>query len=220
MQNADLTWSQDLGTVTELLSGEFFRWLGRSTSHQLWSSAMVISPAVRGMFGLEWSASENSLTVTPSLPAQWKEARITQIPLGQSRVGLEMHRNGSTLFVRLTGQGSQNVKLQSRAVGVTTEAGGLRIPLASVEVGLAHGLPEAGSVSAQMKVLDQQESAHSLRLTLSAPANSHQTLFLRLNRPRIHLHAEGAEVSPDSTQLLMSFGAGAGYVEQTVTLTW
>ena len=53
MQNADLTWSQDLGAVTELPSGEFFRWFGRSTSHQLWSSAMVITPTVRGMFGLE-----------------------------------------------------------------------------------------------------------------------------------------------------------------------
>ena len=58
MQNADLTWSQDLGDVTELLSGKFFSPLGRSTSHQLWSSAMVISPVLRGMFGLEWGAAE------------------------------------------------------------------------------------------------------------------------------------------------------------------
>jgi len=56
MQNADLTWVQDLGAVTELLSSEFFQWFGRSTSHQLWSSAMVVTPTVRGMFGLEWKA--------------------------------------------------------------------------------------------------------------------------------------------------------------------
>ena len=29
MQNADLTWAENLGAITELLSGEFFRWLGR-----------------------------------------------------------------------------------------------------------------------------------------------------------------------------------------------
>jgi len=54
MQNADLTWSQDLGSVTELLSGRFFQPLGRSSAHQLWSSAMVISPVVRGLLGLTW----------------------------------------------------------------------------------------------------------------------------------------------------------------------
>lgn len=32
MQNA---WTQDLGAVTELLSGEFFQPLGRSSSHQI-----------------------------------------------------------------------------------------------------------------------------------------------------------------------------------------
>jgi len=59
-QNADLTWAQDLGAVTELLSGEFYRWLGRSTSHQLWSSTRVLTPAIRGMFGLEWNAAEKT----------------------------------------------------------------------------------------------------------------------------------------------------------------
>jgi CheY-like chemotaxis protein len=70
MQNADLTWAQDLGAVTELLSGEYFRWFGRSTSHQLWSSAMVVTPTLRGMLGLECSAAEHRLSVTPQLPAQ------------------------------------------------------------------------------------------------------------------------------------------------------
>ncbi len=103
MQNADLTWAQDLGAVTELLSGQFFRWLGRSTAHQLWSSAMVITPTVRGMFGLEWSASENTLTVTPNLPAQWSDARLLNVPIAQTHVDVEIHRTGSTLSVRLTG---------------------------------------------------------------------------------------------------------------------
>ena len=43
-QNADQTSTQDLGAITELLSGAFFQPFGRSTSHQLWSSAMVITP--------------------------------------------------------------------------------------------------------------------------------------------------------------------------------
>jgi glycogen debranching enzyme len=220
MQNADLTWTQDLGAVTELLSGEFFRWFGRSTSHQLWSSAMVITPTVRGMFGLEWSAGENKLTVTPRLPAQWDEAKIVGVPVGQSRISVEARRNRSTLSIRISGEGSKNITLQSRAAGAKIENGELRIPLPAVELGIAHGLPEAGAVTSQMKVLNQQESPRSLRLRLSAPANSYQTLFLRVNDPSIHLRTEGAEVSANSAQLRVMFPSGVGYVEQAVSLSW
>jgi hypothetical protein len=220
MQNADLTWVEDLGAVTELLSGEFFRWFGRSTSHQLWSSAMVVTPTVRGMFGLEWNAADNILTVTPNLPAQWNDAKILGVPIGHSRVGVEVRRNGSALSVRLTGDGSKAITLRSRAAGAKIENGELRIPLPAAEVGITHGLPEAGAVTSQMKVVDQQESLHSLRLRLSAPGDSSQILFLRLNDPKIHLRTDGAEISGDPAQLRMQFPPGAGYVEKVVTLSW
>jgi hypothetical protein len=220
MQNADLTWVQDLGAVTELLSGEFFQWFGRSTSHQLWSSAMVITPTVRGMFGLEWKAEENKLTVTPSLPAQWNEAKILGVPLGRARVGLEIRRNGSSLSVRLTGDGSKAIHLASHAAGAKYENGELRIPLRAVEVGLAHGLPGAGAVTSQMKVLDQREFARSLLLRLAAPSNSQQSLFLRVNDPKIHLRVEGAKPSPNYSQVDLQFPSGNGYVEKVVTLSW
>jgi len=220
MQNADLTWVEDLGAVTEILSGKFFRWFGRSTSHQLWSSAMVVTPIVRGMFGLEWSASEDTLTVTPSLPAQWSEAKIVGVPIGQSRVNVEVCRKGAALSVRLTGDGSKAIHLRSRADGTRIENGELRIPLPAAEVGIAHSLPEAGAITSQMKVLDQQASQYALQLRLSAPANSDQNLFLRLNDPNIHLRADGAEVSGNFSQLQIHFPPGAGYVEKVVTLSW
>jgi glycogen debranching enzyme len=71
------------GDVTELLSGQFYQVLGRSTAHQLWSSAMAISPVLRGLFGLEWNAAENKLTVTPHLPAQWDRAAIRRLAIRQ-----------------------------------------------------------------------------------------------------------------------------------------
>jgi glycogen debranching enzyme len=234
MQNADLTWAQDLGAVTELLSGEFFRWFGRSTSHQLWSSAMVITPAVRGMFGIEWNAAENALTVTPTLPAQWNEARILRVPIGQSHVDIDIKRSGPVLSVRLTGEAAKSVKLRSRANRAANEATNgpanrqnmyadnaeLRIPLPAVEVGLAHGLPEPGAATSHLKVLDQQQSPHALRLQLSAPGNSQQMMFLRLNDPSIRLKVDGADVSADSAQLLIQFPPAAGYVDKVVTLSW
>jgi hypothetical protein len=65
MENANLTRAQDLGAHTELLSGDFYVPLGRSTSHQLWSSAMVITPTLRGLFGISIDAATKTITVNP-----------------------------------------------------------------------------------------------------------------------------------------------------------
>src|SRR5258708_36844558 len=50
--NAELTYQDALGSVTEILSGDFNEAVGRSTPHQGWSSAMVVTPPVRGVVGL------------------------------------------------------------------------------------------------------------------------------------------------------------------------
>jgi hypothetical protein len=224
MQNADLTWGQDPGAVTELLSGQFFAPLGRSTSHQLWSSAMVISPVLRGLFGLEWDAAANKLTITPSLPAQWDKAKLHHVPLGAGDLDLEMTRDGTILVVRATGPSAQQVVLASLTPGAKLSGGLLRIPLPAVEAGLTHALPEPGATTQQMKVIDQQSSANSLTLSLSALANSHQTVMLRINDAHIKLRIDGAEAPPRTNSSVypvqVDFAAGEGYVEKTVKFTW
>jgi glycogen debranching enzyme len=224
MQNADLTWAQDPGAVTELLSGEFFSPLGRSTSHQLWSSAMVISPVVRGLFGLEWDAANHHLMVTPSLPADWDKAQLHHVPLGSSDVDLEIRRDGTMLTVRATGASAQQVVLASRTPGAKWAANILHIPLPAVEVAFAHALPEPGATTQQMKVIDQQSSANSLTLTLSGMANTRQILMMRVNDARARPQVDGAQVavqsSPSLRLLEVQFGAGEGYVEKTLKFTW
>ncbi|MGB8536012.1 MAG: hypothetical protein WCD57_06340 [Acidobacteriaceae bacterium] len=222
MRNADLTWAQDPGAVTELLSGEFFAPLGRSTSHHLWSSAMVISPVVRGLFGLEWDAAGNKLNITPSLPAEWDQAKLHHIPFAGREVDLEMTRAGTELLVRATG--SSGVMLASRTPGAKVSDNLLRIPLPAVEIGLAHALPEAGSTTQQMKVLDQQYSGNAFTVTLSAPAGSRETLMLRVNDRRASPRVEGGQLGTAAGSSLrpveVDFGAGQGYVEQKVMITW
>ena len=220
MQNADLTWAQDPGAVTELLSGEYFAPLGRSTSHQLWSSAMVVSPVLRGLFGLEWDAAANKLMLTPSLPAEWDHAALRHVPLGGGKVDLDITRSGMMLLVRAEGS---SVVLGSRSPGAKLESGVLHIPLPAVEAGMAHALGEPGAVTQQLKVLDQQADANALTLRLAAPANSRQTIMLRINDPRLKLHLDGAQAPPAGSGLRpleVDFGAGSGYVEKTVKVTW
>jgi glycogen debranching enzyme len=218
MQNADLTWTEDLGAVTELLSGEFFRWLGRSSSHQLWSSAMVITPALRGLFGLDWNSAEHKLTVTPALPAQWDDAQIKGVPVVNSRVDIRMQRIGANLSVHIETKSGPTIMIGSKAVGARLVKGELLIPLPAVEVGLSHALPQAGAYTSQVKVLDERYSDHSLQLRLSAPAGTHQTLFLRKNLAKPNLRIDGATASAD--QLLVQFPQGNNYVEQVIKLTW
>ncbi len=223
MQNADLTWSQDLGNVTELLSGEYFQPFGRSTPHQLWSSAMVITPVLRGIFGLEWNAMQHTLTVTPSLPAEWDHASLHNVPLGAGHYDLEMKKEGRELVVRMTGDKAGELHLASKSAGARTEADTLRIPLAAVEVGIEHGLPLPGAITSQLKVLNQTQDARSLTLELAAQAGSRQTLHLRINDPKVKVIADGADIGAGGgpvRDLQVSFPAGAGYQQKTVHLRW
>ena len=69
MANALLTYRGALGYVTELLSGDFATPFGRSSHHQIWSEAMIVAPAIRGLLGIEPADAGTTVRVAPSLPA-------------------------------------------------------------------------------------------------------------------------------------------------------
>lgn len=69
--NALLTLSEVPGRTTEVLSGSNFNSLAGSSPHQIWSSAMVVSPILRGMMGLEADAPARALKFAPHVPAAW-----------------------------------------------------------------------------------------------------------------------------------------------------
>ncbi len=145
---------------------------------------------------------------------------LRHVPLGAEKVDVDITRSGTMLLVKASGS---SVNLGSRAAGAKFEGGVLRIPLPAVEAGLGHALPQPGAVTQQLKVLDQQTDANSLTLRLAAPANSRQMVMLRVNDLRSKIHVEGAQVGPSSASLRpmeVDFGAGDGYVEKTVKVTW
>ena len=230
MQNAHLTYSQDPGSVTELLSGEFYQVLGRSTAHQLWSSAMVISPILRGMFGLEWDVPRHELSVFPHLPADWNKATIHRLPFGSARVDLTMRREGQTLVVAASGPGAAGLHLLSHIEGVEEGNGELRVPLPAIEVYTCHELPAFGAETHQMKVLAEKYEGHSLNLVLSAPAGTVQSLGVRVNGPNVHpqfQNADAAAIKGDLGRFTVAFPAGkeglqsaAPYVNQSVRISW
>ncbi|MFZ0393330.1 MAG: hypothetical protein WCF17_15210 [Terracidiphilus sp.] len=222
MQNADLTWSQDLGNVTELLSGRFFEPLGRSTAHQLWSSGMVISPFVRGLFGLEWNVPGHTLSVTPHLPADWQDAKLRNVPYGNARLDLSFKRSGAELVVTAV-HAPHGLHLASNAPGARIAGDTIRIPLPAVEVAIEGRLPAFGEETSQLKVLDQQNAARQYTLTLSGMSGQAYTLQLRENAANLKVRVEGAVLGALSDGLravTVTFPVGSGYVSKIVRLSW
>lgn len=99
MANALLTYSGALGYVTELLSGDFNAAFGRSSHHQIWSEAMVITPVVRGLLGVSLSRAGTSLEFAPQLPADWDRASLVNVAAGASRYDLKLERNRGLMTI-------------------------------------------------------------------------------------------------------------------------
>jgi len=103
--NALLALDGSLGHVTEVLSGDYYQPLSTSSPHQIWSAAMVVSPLLKGMFGLEKDATKKSLTFVPHVPADWTKFKINNVRVGDSVLNLSYQKTLSeiTLEVMRTG---------------------------------------------------------------------------------------------------------------------
>ncbi|MGB8259627.1 MAG: hypothetical protein WCE75_04725 [Terracidiphilus sp.] len=202
MENANLTRAQDLGADTELLSGDFFVPFGRSTSHQLWSSAMVVTPALRGLFGISIDAQTKTITVNPRLPGGWEDAEVMNLPLGAERSALYLTRKGDRLEVYLYPTQGDAWKLRSDLPGASfgaLESGqipglpkkdaheGLRIPLPALEVDLSIGdlhpiesvevvqptvPPAPGAQTEKFRILRAEYGEHKVVLTAEGLAGT------------------------------------------------
>ena len=105
MANALLTFSGGLGSVTELLSGDHHAPFGRSSHHQIWSQAMVVTPLLRGLFGLEARDAGGTLAFAPQLPPDWSHAQIGNLVAAGGRCDLAVTRSRGRLTIAATRRG-------------------------------------------------------------------------------------------------------------------
>ncbi len=232
MENANLTRAQDLGAVTELLSGDFFVPFGRSTSHQLWSSAMVITPTLRGLFGIDIDALTKTITVNPHLPASWDQAEVKNLRVGDESVDLSFVRADAEVLIHAKTSAEPGIKLRSALSGTKPlPDNGLSIPTHSVEVGPFFRKPIPGDRTQSVRVLSEEYGERKLTLILEGPAGTQAQFSLFVHPPRTTVRAEGAELGipaahsgPDATSApqiaIVNFPAGEGWKTLTVTLTW
>src|ERR1700704_4725030 len=62
--------------------------LSTSSPHQIGSAAMVVSPLLRGMFGLATDAKAGAVTFAPHLPADWSSLGIDNVRVGENKMQL------------------------------------------------------------------------------------------------------------------------------------
>src|SRR5262249_43329029 len=93
--NAHLALDGSLGHVTEVLSGSYYEPLPASCPHQIWSSAMVVSPLIRGLLGITSSATENEIVVAPHTPAGWNSWSAKNVPACGGTVDLIYNRTSA-----------------------------------------------------------------------------------------------------------------------------
>jgi glycogen debranching enzyme len=105
--NALLALDGSPGHVTEVLSGDYYQPLATSSPHQIWSAAMVVSPLLRGMFGLEKDATKKTLTFVPHVPANWTNFKINNVRVGDSVLNLSYQKTLSEITLEVTRAGGE-----------------------------------------------------------------------------------------------------------------
>ena len=142
--SALLTRQDALGYVTELLSGDYNTAFGRSSHHQIWSEAMVATPLVRGMLGIEVRDGGRTVRVAPQLPADWDRVAVRNAPAGTTGAGpgtfgFAVERTATSYTVRFDGLAGRSVELAPAlpldAVVRRATVDGREVPVETTRVG-------------------------------------------------------------------------------------
>ena len=155
--NALLATDGSLGHFAEVLSGDYYSGFSTSSPHQIWSAAMVVSPILRGLFGLQTDALKHEITLAPHVPADWTTFSIRNVPLQTARVDFQYRKTANSIVLEATRTGTENCTVEF------SPAFGLRTKIIAVEL---NGRPQA------FKVLPTSEDQHlAIRFPLGSGAN-------------------------------------------------
>jgi glycogen debranching enzyme len=124
--NALLGLDGSLGHFTEVLSGDYYQSFSTSSPHQIWSAAMVISPILRGLFGLQTDAANHQVSLAPHVPYDWTSFGIRNVHIGPVAVDFQYHKTADSIVLetKSTGAGdcwiafSPALSLRAKVVGV------------------------------------------------------------------------------------------------------
>jgi hypothetical protein len=202
MANADLTETGALGSVTELVSGDFRAPFGRSSHHQVWSQAMVATPLLRGLLGIEAGDGGTRLRFAPQVPAGWDRVSAGNVTAGAGRYDLAFERAPGRLTLTATARaGSGDVSL-AFAPGLpldarvrSAEVNGLSVRPAFHRVGDVQSVEVAGRGPRCRVVIEYDEGTEVVPPVVASGAGDRsqglRVLRARPDRGRLLLLVEG-----------------------------
>jgi len=100
------------GNTTEVLSGDVYAPLSTASSHQTWSAAMVVSPLLRGLLGLETNALDRRIKLAPHLPAAWTHFEIRNVPMPGGTVDFAFQRDDKEATLKIRNRGAEPVNIE------------------------------------------------------------------------------------------------------------
>jgi glycogen debranching enzyme len=156
--NALLGLDGALGHFTEVLSGDYYQSFATSSPHQIWSAAMVLSPMLRGMFGLTTDAEKHEITFAPHVPADWTTFAIHNVRVGGVEVDFQYRKTPGEISLEIKRSGTGDCAIEfSPAFSLRTKVVGVAL----------NGKPVS------FKLQPKEEDQHlNLRLALSAETNN------------------------------------------------
>jgi hypothetical protein len=175
---------------------------------------MVLTPALRGLFGLDVDALHHILRVHPQLPAAWENAALKNVAVGAARFDLQFRKQGDKLLIEASSIDPQPLCLTAGAdcVPTTARTHQLELNLPPFEVDPPHALPPAGSPTVSAKILSESESGFEIEGLGGATV----ALNVRFARPPVQVSGAALE----DGLLVVRFPAGEGYQRAVVRFTF
>jgi GH15 family glucan-1,4-alpha-glucosidase len=104
--NALLALDGSAGHITEVLNGDRYEPLPTSTPQQTWSAAMIVSPLLQGLLGLEINLAAGEITWKPHVPARWDSFAISNLHVGSVTLALRFRKDAGDIWLEITRSGS------------------------------------------------------------------------------------------------------------------
>jgi hypothetical protein len=108
---ADLTFTQQLGAISELFSGDRFQPIEAAVPHQLFSTTPVIVGFTRGILGYEPDVPNHRINIEPHWPRYWQEADVRNLPFGSDKFSISHHHDANRIELVLRRSGNEYVEV-------------------------------------------------------------------------------------------------------------
>jgi hypothetical protein len=207
--NALLALDGSLGHVAEVLSGDYYQPLSTNSPHQIWSAAMVISPLLRGLFGLQTEATEHKIIFAPHIPADWTSFAIRNVRVGDVTIDLAYKKTADAIELGVESRGDASLEfspaISPRARTLGAELNGNRVTFhISKSDTDQHVVVRANISKGKNRLIIPLKNNFGISYDSSLPALGSSSVGLRLI-------SDSWSASGDEESLEFAGAAGKGY---------